>query len=151
MPMSVCAYRLSWVGHTAHMATRDRSLSTIWAGLLFTALLGALAYSAFADGRTLVGAVFSVLGLLVIAVSLRRPPKDGPSLRTNVAWSGVGFLVAGVAFTTLAVRDDEPVRAALAGIAGACAIFIAIFAAYLLWKGRHVAEPSDEPDPETAT
>lgn len=132
------------------MNPRPRSLSTVLTGLLFAALLGGSAYTAFSSGNALVGALFSVVGLVVLAGSLRRPPREGPSLRRNVVWSVLGCLVIGAGLVTLAVLDDRPVRA-LAGLAGVIFLGLGVWVAFLLWKFRHIKEAASSTDPENGT
>lgn len=61
--------------------------------------------------------MLSLLGLLVLGAALRRPPQEGPSLRSNVVWTGIGCLVVGVALIVLAIAVNSPARALL-GLAG---------------------------------
>jgi hypothetical protein len=113
----------------------------LW-GLLFVALLGGSAYDAFASGDSLVGALLSGVALLVLLGALRRPPKNGTSLRANVLWTSLGFLAVGGTLLFIGVVDDEPIRALL-WIAGPIFMGLGLFGLYMLWRNRHLKEISN--------
>lgn len=131
------------------MASRARSLATLCSGLLFTALLAGSAYSAFREGRAGLGALFSVVALVILGVSLRRPSEHGPSMLMNALLSVIGFLVIGTSLLVFAVVTDSGDARVVAGFLGVGFLGLGLTFAFAVWKGRHIEASIDEPDLES--